>query len=106
MVLQSTVFHLLTVSITSPASPTTTVALSLSSVDVVAVSRQRQRQYYHPPDVRDSIASRLPARSQATIHCRPRTAIAQRLLPRIANRATFNLNRTYPNPKRNTGLRI
>lgn len=45
----------------------------------------------------NNIASRLPVRSQATIHRRPHTTIARNLLPRTANRATYNRQRAWAN---------
>lgn len=66
-------------------------------------SRVIQKQY---PRVCDSIASRLPARSQATNHrllvVRTSTSIAERLLPRIVNAATQNRGRTRAIPNRKT----
>lgn len=53
------------------------------------VSKKQKPRYPHCQEIRDSIASRLPARSQSTIHRRLRTAIAQHLPPRTANRATY-----------------
>lgn len=53
----------------------------------------------------NGIASRLPVRSQATIHRRPHPAIARNLLPRTANRATYNRNRPWANRNPATWLR-
>ncbi len=80
------------VSTTPYASPITTAASSLPSSDRIV--KKRERIYHHRQEVRDSIASRLPARSQATTHRRPHTAIARHLAPRTANRATYNRART------------
>ena len=79
-------------SVHSHASPATTAAVDLLFSDRNTV--KRKRRYRQRQDVRDSIASRLPARSQATTHRRLRTAIARRLPPRVANRATYHRDRT------------
>lgn len=57
------------------------------------VSKKRKRPYPCRQEVHSSIASRLPTRSQATIHRRLHTVVARRLLPRTANQATYNRNR-------------
>lgn len=80
-------------SVHSHASPATTSPATTAAVDLPFSDRntvKRKRRYPQRQDVRDSIASRLPARSQATTHRRLRTAIARRLPPRAANQATYH----------------
>lgn len=86
----------------STVSPTATVAPSLSFDSRVV--KKRKRRHLHCQEVCDSIASRLPVRSQATIHRRLRTAIAWHLLPRTTNRATHHRTRTWANADRDPGL--
>ena len=81
------------VSVTPFASPTTTAAPSIPPRNRVA--KIQERLYSHRREFRNSVASRLPARSQATFHRRFHTAVARKLLPRMANRATYNRNRTW-----------
>ena len=90
------------VSVTPSASPTTTAPLSLPPKNRTA--EKQKRLYSHRQEVRNSIASRLPARSQATFRRRFHTAVARNLLPRTANRATYNRNRTRANQNRCTEL--
>ncbi len=82
------------------ASPCTTAAPSLSGNQIA----KRKRPYHHRREIGDSIASRLPARSQATTHRRLRAAIAQHLPPRTVNQATYKRNRNWAKSNRNTGL--
>ena len=60
----------------------------------------------HVQEFFESIASRLPARSKATIHRRPHASIAQNLVPRKANRATSNRLRVQAKSNRHTALKI
>lgn len=84
-------------------SPTTIAAPSLPSSN--RADGKRKRLYHHRQEVPNSIASRLPARSQATIHRRFSTAIARHLPPRIANPATYNRSSKWINRNPNTGYR-
>ena len=92
----------------SDISVATTVIAS-STITAVSPSpsrnstiNKRKQLYYHRQEVRDSIASRLPVRSQATSHRRRlHTFIARHLLPRTVNRATFS----RADPKRSIRLR-
>ena len=83
------------VSVTPFISPTTTAAPSIPP-----------KKYSHRREFRNSVASRLPARSQATFHRRFHTAVARKPLPRMANRATYNRNRTWARLNRSTELFI
>ena len=58
------------------------------------IVKKLERPYRHGQGIRDSIASRLPARSRATIHRRRHSVIARDLPPRTVNRATYRRNRT------------
>ena len=92
------------VSVPPFASPTTTAAPSIPPKSRVA--KKQKRLCSHRRKVRNSVASRLPARSQATFHRRFHTAVARKLLPRMANRATYNRNRTWARLNRSTELFI
>ena len=96
----STVIPSTRVSVTPFASPTTTAALALPPK--TRVSKKQKRLFSHRRGVCNSVASRLPARSQATFHRRFHTAVARKLLPRTANRATYNRNRTWARLNRST----
>ncbi len=89
---------------TVPASAASSTTVPWVQISSPLDSRVVQKQY---PRVCDSIASRLPARSQATNHrllvVRTSTSIAGRLLPRTVNAATQNRGRTRAIPNRQTG---
>lgn len=89
---------------TAPASAASSTTVPWVQTSSPLDSRVVQKQY---PRVCDSIASRLPARSQATNHrllvVRTSTSIAGRLLPRTVNAATQNRGRTRAIPNRQTG---
>ena len=89
----------------SIATSPTIAAASPLSFSNAATSKHKQL-HHHRQEIRDSIASRLPVRSQATIHRRLHTAIARRLLPRNANRVTLSRCRHWANPKRSISLRV
>ena len=80
------------------ASPITTAASPLP-FEIRNTKRKRRPVY-------NNIASRLPVRSQATVHRQPHTAISRNLLPRTANRATYNRQRAWANLKSTPRLRI
>ena len=89
------------ISTTSPAATT-----ALSSPSGHRVVRKQERPCPYRQEVRDSIASRLPARSQGTSYRRLRTAIAQHLSPRKVNRATYKRNHIWANPNRNKAMHL
>lgn len=78
----TTIIFFIRVSMT--ASPNTTAAPSSSGNRIA----KRKRPYRNRREVDDCIASRLPARSRATMHRRFRTAIGLHFPPRTMNRAT------------------
>ena len=80
-------------------SPTTTAAPSLPCGNRISTKRKRRQK------IRDSIGSRLPARSRTTTHRRLHTIVARHLPPRTANPATYNRTRTRTNSNRNTRLK-
>ena len=81
----------------STVSPTAAVVLPLSFDSRVA--KKQKRRPLHCLELCDSIASRLPVRSQATMHRRLLTAIARNLPPRTTNRATHHRTRTWTKPR-------
>ena len=98
------------ISVATTAIPSTRVSIATSSTITSAspspssdsATRKRKRLYPHRQEVRNSIASRLPVRSEATIHRRLPTAVSQRLLPRTVNQATFS--RKAPNLRSFTSI--
>ena len=96
-------------STTTTASASTRASISPSASPIMtatpaSLSKNRNTKSKRRP-VRKSIASRLPVRSQATIHRRSQTTVTRNLLPRAANRATYNRHRTFASPNRITRLR-
>ena len=78
------------ISTTVSIATSSTMTAALPSPSCNSATSKRQQPCHHRREVRDSIASRLPVRSQATRHRRLRTAIAQQILPRTVNRATLS----------------
>ncbi len=101
--ISTTTTTLLASSRVSTVSPTATVVPPLSFDTRVA--KKQKRRDLHCLELRNSIASRLPVRSQATVHRRLCTAIARNLPPRTTNRATQHRTRTWANADRNQGSR-
>ena len=87
-----------TVATTVIPSPTTTISPYVPPIMTATPpplpSEKRSIKRKRQP-VRNDIASRLPVRSQATVHRRPHAAIARNLLPRTVNRVTYDRNRTW-----------
>ena len=79
--------------ITSPVTATAPISRSGNRVAKTRFEPHHQQRQ----EVHGSIASRLPARSPATVHRQLRTAIARRLPPRTANRATYRRSRALAN---------